>query len=424
MSPGMMFHCLTPEALEALGHRDVPPHELRLVEPPEGVGVRPTSAPPPAGKSAYGNEYADHLNTENFSINWEPRQATAEQAERAGAALEAAWSALVLDQGWTPPVSSDRYLIWVILADDIDGTGFTTEYFTDDYPEGYPVIYMNSTLADYTDFWRSLASHEFHHSLQFALRTWVSGKDSETWYWEASASWASVLVEPETSALDYSVPWYGDQTWVRFDSTRDYHQYGMFVFNAYLDELAAGTMKATWDLASQDQDHTWKEMIGTAAGAPPEELWSAFSGSFGNDLGTRGETWADPPRETLVDGIEGAAHQLGAVYYRAAEDVHVTINVQTGSAGMAGIEDHSATEIDVVAGEVVAVTAFADGTEWTLSVVSAEIEEEDSGDEEEEREREREPEAAAASCACAGVNPDPSLGALIVALAVRRRRRS
>lgn len=420
----MIFQCLTPEALHALAHPELSPQEWRLVEPPEGLGVHPLSAPPPAGKPVYGEAYPNHLNTENFSINWEVGHGTAEQAERAGDALEAAWSTLVVDQGWTPPVSSDRYLLWVLLVDDIDATGFATLYMTDDYPEGYPVVYLNSTLAGYEGYWRTLAAHEFHHTIQYALRTWAGGEDSESWYWEASASWASVLVEPETRDLDYTVPWYGDQASLRFDSTVGSHQYGMFVFNSWLDGLGQGpgTMQATWDLASKEADSTWDDLIATAVGAPPEVLWSAFSGAFGNDLGASGNAWPDPAQEALVDGIEGAAEELGAVYYQATEDVRVTIAVHAGSAGMAGPDIHSAAEIDVLDGDVVAVTAFEDGTSWTLSVADLpkEIEEEEQEETDDEA---PEPKGEAVACACASGGAESSVALLIVALSAGFRRR-
>jgi len=367
--------CLTAAALDALAHPDRPVLESRLRVAPPNLGHLPDNAPPPAGKVVYGGNYANHLETANFTINWEEGQGDAEMAARAGESLEAAWTYFVDEHGWTPPVSSDRFYIWVLLVDDLSGTGLTTEYYTDIFPQGYPVIYLNSTWAYDAPFWSSLSEHEFHHSLQFAVRDWSSSEGgAETWYWEASATWAAELVEPETAALDYVVPWYGDRPEVRFDDTDGSHQYGMFVFNGWLeDTLGEGpeTMHDVWTEASSAQDATWDTILASATGVPAPELFARFTSAFGNDLYARGPTWQDPARVDLEDGLEGGALYLGARYYEATADGVVTVTVEEGSVLLTspGTPRGNATSVSVAAGERLAVVATSDpGAHWTLHV--------------------------------------------------------
>ena len=84
-------HCLTPLALRGGGapHPDLPAAPAALGAPP--IGPRP-----PGVRVHYGVPYADHLDTEHFTINWVPGEATVEQAEAAGAALAVTggWAAL------------------------------------------------------------------------------------------------------------------------------------------------------------------------------------------------------------------------------------------------------------------------------------------------------------------------------------------
>lgn len=367
----MNFVCLTPEALEALRDPQAEVSEHRLREAPSGVGVRPEVAPPPDAKAVYGGTYANHFETANFTINWEDGQATPAEAARAAEALEASWTYFVDEQGWAPPVSSDRYYVWVILVNDLGATGFTTEYYTSEYPQGYPVIYLNSTWAYDEAFWRSLAVHEFHHGLQYAARELGSGSE-ESWYWEASASWASLLVEPDSAALDYTVPWYSDQSTLSYDSATGSHAYGMMVFNAWLDlaGVGAGTMQRIWAEGGAQPGASWRGIIEDATGRSAGDLWASFASDFGNDTYGRTATWADPPITELTAGesVHGSADELGSAYYAADTDVWIDPHWVAGEGsldvrfpGQAG-----AAPWLVPAGTVVAVTT----TEGPLSVWS------------------------------------------------------
>ncbi|MSQ02511.1 MAG: hypothetical protein EXR71_11585 [Myxococcales bacterium] len=372
----MEFTCLTPYALDALMHPEAVVIEERLRTAPPGVGVRPGVAAPPDARSIYGTPYQNHLETEHFTLNWAGGLDYADGAARAGAALEAGWDALVTTAGWTPSVGSDRYYIWVFLVDDLGGTGLTTEYVTEEFPEGYPVIYLDGYWAADAPFWSSLAVHEFHHALQFALRDWAAGNDDESWYWEASANWASVLVEPESAAFDYAVPWYGDQAELGYSSTAGSHQYGLFVLNGWLDTVGGGpgTMQAVWTAGSSRQDDDWKALLVDTSGLEAGPLWSEFAAAFGNDTYSRGEFWPDPEARRLAADVDynDSAAELGTVYYHAVQDVRLEVRADAGdevTVSFPGMEGDAPWLVP--AGTTVAVTTTGGAqASWVLQAHS------------------------------------------------------
>lgn len=436
----MDFVCLTPDALDAVAHPERPVIEERLRRAPPGLGVPALHPGPPAEREIYGTPYARHLETEHFTINWEEGQNFSDAAARAAEALEAAWTYFVDEKGWTPPVSSDRYYLWVLLVDDLGGTGLTTEYFTDEYADGYPVIYLNASWAPDAPFWESLAIHEFHHTLQYALRAYDGSGPVETWYWEASATWASSLVVPDTAALDYIVPWYGDQTSLVYSSDVGSHQYGMYVFNAWLDTEGVGpeSMKATWDLSPGREADTWRTLLEEGTGQEAGALWAGFAGAFGNDTYGRGATWQDPVVVSIAPGDEevGSAAELGTVYYRAGEPVVVAVEVtgtdcdvtlSTGS----GVGQPQA----LAAGATLAVTVTT-GTTCTWTLTAAEVPEDTGGSDtaQDSGGLDREPDGdggqdtgvdldgVACGCASAG-GPGVAWAVLVAGLGAQARRR-
>lgn len=358
--------CATPEVLEAL-RTGLPGRHSGMLSPPPGLSGRPT-ATLTGGKPVYGTPYDDHLNTANFSINWWSEGVTDDVAARAADALETAWASLVIDQGWTPPVSSDGYLLWVLLDPSLGGTtGYTTEYFTPDFREGYPVIYLNPTYGWDEPFWASLAAHEFMHALQFAIREWDgAGGAVESWYWEASATHASELADPNVDGHQYTSAWYASQTALDHWSTSGSHQYGMFVLNAWLDEEEPATMQAVWAAGDGREDSTWDELIAEVAGRPAEEVWAAFSGAFGNQELTESRLYSRAVgRGLLVDGASGTLGDLGTDYWQAAEPVLVSV---VGDAVLGGPGGASGSTLLLEPGEVLGVTGFASGAAYSLAV--------------------------------------------------------
>ncbi len=366
-----MIPCDQPAVLHALHDPAVAVADTRWRAPEPGsrgpahASVRRTAAPPPdAAKGVYGTPYDDRVDSANFTVEWAPGVADPDMAQRASDALEAAWSTFVDDQGWTPPVSSDRYLLWVMLVDDLGGTGYTTLYTTPEYPQGYPVLYLDVAWASQPAFWRSLAVHELHHALQFAARpTW--GDAGEGWFWEATAGWASVAVEPDSDAIDYTASWYAVAPEARFDTADGLHEYGMFTFTTWLEEAHAGSLHAAWHTGDTTPG-AWDARLAEVTGEDATALWARFSEGYARDAYGRTATWEDPAVLLAEDGAEGGAETLGARTYVIPDGtdgaVEVTVDIRTGGAVV------SPGGASARAGERVTVTATEDGSRWTLRV--------------------------------------------------------
>jgi hypothetical protein len=352
--------CGTPDVLAALAGGPAA-HPAMLTAPPLLDG-RPRSGA--EDKQVYGGHYEFWLDTPNFTINWWDSRVDPAAADAAAEALEGAWTALVEEQGWEPPVSSDQYLIWVLLDPDLGYTGWTTEYTTDLYPQGYPVIYLDPAWLSSPEFYGALAAHEFMHSIQYALREYTGGA-SEPWYWEASANWASELADPDRDGYQYASEWYATQADLAFDSTAGSHQYGMFVFNAWLEEHQTGPdgMKAVWELSAEDPAG-WDQLLADSTGVTTADLWGGFTGAYANHGLAESDQYTDVRTEgPLEDGVSGSLPQLGTHYYRVEASVRVSV---TGDAVLGGPSGHG-TSLVVAPGEVIGVTMVTPG-DYTLLV--------------------------------------------------------
>ncbi len=367
--------CSLPEVLDALAGR-APAADLRYVVAPPGVGDR-APAPPPAGKGVYGTSYAHHLETENFTINWADGDASDAVASQVAEGMELGWSYFVEDAAWDAPVSSDRYYVWVILDPSLSGTGYTTEYTTEEYPDGYPVIYINPEYSGYVDFFRLLAVHEFHHAVAFGYRDYWNGGADEAWYWEASAQWAAYLAEPGSTAFDYSAEWYADHTEYDFDSTEDYHHYGIFVLNAFLHEaIGEHAMRGAWEESRDRTGDPWDGILESSTGTAAPDLWAGFAWAFGNELLAGAAGWARPQwGGTVSEGLGGTAAELGTVYYRVLSQVGIDVEATEGEVvWLARPGAGGSYYLDP--GDVFAVTAVGNrGAEWVLRVGEALLDE-------------------------------------------------
>lgn len=420
--------CGTADAIAAMRGEIAAPHPGMLT-PPARVG-RPAAAPPPAaGKSVYGTNYEHHLDTENFTINWWIDDIPEDTATRAGEALETAWTAFIEEQGWRPPVSSDTYYIWVLLDPSLGSmTGYTVEYFTDEYGEGYPIIYLNPDW-DYDDaFWAALAAHEFMHTLQFALREWDYESTTETWYWEASATWSSELADPEVDGHQYCSAWYAEQPGLRYDSTTGSHQYGIFVFNAWLEEhlTGAGGMRAVWELGEDREGSPWDEILAESTGVSAGELWAGFTGAYGNEQLAESSLYTAPTRQgRFEDGASGELPYLGTDYWYVVDAATVAVEGDAILSAASG----TGTELAVGEREILAVTALSDDVAYTLRLVSDTDTGGDTGDDTGEADSAAEDSASdtgepkAAACGCASAQPAGAWAAALLALAARRRIR-
>jgi hypothetical protein len=305
-----------------------PAPDPRVLEPPPQLLERPSQPPPPApDKQLYGGRMDNHVDSANFTVAWTDGDATQAVAEQASAAMEAAWQALVEEQGWQPPVSSDRYMLWVLLEPDLSGTGLTTEYTSADFPQGYPVIFLNPAYANHSDFFDSLSAHEFAHALQYRLRDW-DGTDTDSWYWEASAEWMSEQARPELNVYAWSVYYYSTQPWFRFDSTENEHQYGMSVVNAYIEEALSDEdgLREVWELSEQRTGQPWDAILAEYLGVPATDIWGGFTGAMGNEA-LRESALYEPVLIDgyATDGLEGEVAMLGTDYFELREDATVSV---------------------------------------------------------------------------------------------------
>lgn len=304
------MHCLTPLVLLALQHQVEPADPHMLVAPPELDG-RPRSSF--AGeKVIYGTSYEHHLESANFTVQWSGDDATETYAQGVLDALEEGWSALVDDQGWPGPVSSDRYLLWVILDPTLSGSGFTTTYSTDAYPDGYPVSYVTPYYADadYPGFSRSVAVHEFSHMIQYGVRDWRSSSN-ESWYWEASAEWMADQGVPDLDTYALSTYWYATNTAVAYNSTDTYHQYGMLVLPRYLEDTQGPEVVRTSWLENDGRE--WGDAIAAAAGVEVDAIIPEMAGAYAAGAMTESELFY-PPTYAPSEGEDDASEPLGTLY--------------------------------------------------------------------------------------------------------------
>ncbi len=357
--------CKTPDALRALAGQAEPTHSNMLVPPP-GFGV-PGPQMFVADKVPYGTPYALNRQTENFSINWTQTDMPQPAVDMVEQALELAWTKLIEEQGWPGPVSSDEHLVWVVLDETMEGTGFTTEFFTDDYPQGYPVVYINPTWATSSAFYKGLAAHEFMHAIQYEMREWNGGAEDQSWYWEASANLAPELVESRWDGHHYTSAWYADHAHERFDTYIGGHQYGMYVVNAHLEDiLGPGTMKSIWEAGRDDPEAPWDNLMQQATGLTPEETFGGFSGRYGNGTLPESSFYAFvTPMGTLIEGASSTSSYLGSEFWEVSADTWVTVE---GRAVLGNARGETGAEVQVFSGELLSVTGLAQDTQYQLGL--------------------------------------------------------
>ena len=357
--------CRTPDALRALAGTAEPTHP-HMLEPPPGFGV-PGPQRFAADKVPYGTPYALNRETENFSINWTQADMPKPAIDMVEQALELAWTRLIEEQGWPGPVSSDEHLVWVVLDETMAGTGFTTEFSTDEYPQGYPVVYINSTWASSPAFYKGLAVHEFMHAIQYEMREWNGGAEDQSWYWEASANLAPERGESRWDGHHYTSAWYADNAHERFDTYIEGHQYGMYVVNAHLEDiLGPGTMKTIWEAGRDDPEDLWDQLMREGTGLSPEEIFGGFSGRYANGTLPESSFYAFvTPMGALVEGASSTSSYLGSEFWEVSADTWVKVD---GRAVLGNARGESGAEVQVFAGELLSVTGLAQDTQYQLGL--------------------------------------------------------
>lgn len=357
--------CQTPQALRSLAGLEGPTHP-HMLHPPAGVGAA-TVAALSGDKVPFGTPYPLHSTTENFLINWTQTDLPPPAVTLVEDALELAWTTLIEEQGWPAPVSSEEHLVWVILDETMEGTGFTTEYTTPEYPQGYPVMYINPAWVTSPAFYQGLAVHEFMHAVQYEMREWSGDAEEQTWYWEASANLAPELVNSAWDGHHYTSAWYADHAHERYDSTIGFKQYGLYVLNAHLEDiLGPGTLRAIWEAGREDPDALWDHLMREGTGLPPGEIFAGFSGRYANGQLPESRFYAFvTPMGALVDGSSSTSTYLGNEFWEVQQDTWVRVE---GRAILGNAAGESGEELEVFAGETLSVTGLAQGAQYTLSL--------------------------------------------------------
>ena len=365
--------CSTPDAIAALSGAALPSDPRMLAAPPDlRIGVHSGAPPPPDAKPIYGTPYEGHAVSDNFLVTWAEGTMDEEHVSRTLEDLEDGWHALVEEQGWPMPVSSDTWKLWVVLDPSLAGTGFTTTYSTPEYPDGYPVIYLNPSYAPDVRFWRSLTQHELAHALQYRLRSYTPDP-GEPWYWEASAQWQAELADPDNDGHLYTAAWYAERPGDRFDSMIDSHQYGMFVLNAFLEEQITGPdgLRQVWLLAAERPGTPWDEILAESTDSTPAELWAGFSSAYGNRQLVESPGYAIAFEQgTLGEGVGGAVAYLGSDYWSVPVSGDVSLLTDAPEAAILGAPGETGACVSVSAGDVLTVSGLTDSgaVSYTLTL--------------------------------------------------------
>ncbi|MFT5587199.1 MAG: hypothetical protein ACI9VR_004807 [Cognaticolwellia sp.] len=403
--------CKTPDALRALTGQAEPTHPHMLEAPPGLGGPGPQMFA--ADKVPFGTPYVLNRETENFLINWTQADMPEPAVELVAEALELAWTRLIEEQGWPEPVSSQGYLLWVVLDENMEGTGFTTEYIAPEYPQGYPVMYINPTWVTSPAFYKGLAAHEFMHAIQYEMRAYEYDVEAQSWYWEASANMAPELVESSWDGHHYTSAWYADNAHERYDTDIGYHQYGLYVLNAHLEDiLGPGTLKSIWEAGRQDPDALWDKLMREGTGLSPEEIFGGFSGRYANGTLPESSFYAFvTPMGLLIEGASSTSSYLGSEFWEVSADTWVKVE---GRAVLGNARGESGAEVQVFAGELLSVTGLAQDTQYQLALAD-----------EPTPEPEPAPPQAPGGCGCGQVPSSSSfwlMPLLAGALLTRRRK--
>ena len=354
--------CLLP--LLFLGQPELlPPHAQ---DPPEQLGS-PSHDFLAGEKTLYGTPFPNQVYSENFAVGWKDGVATPAEADAALSALETTWKALIQERNWQAPVSSEDHFIWVILTRDLSGTGFTTTYRDNNYPQGYPVIYLNPQYSEDKDFWASLSAHEMAHAIQYSYRDYAADSE-EPWYWEASAEWQSELALPQNNSYGYQSIHYSEQPHLRYSSMENSHQYGMFVLNAYLEEHldGQGSVRRIWELSQEKPDAQWGDLIPEAMNSKIGAIVAGMANKMSQLEFEDGQHYFAPQRITeLVDGHSGKLAYLGTHYLDSEKGARVIAQGEVLLSTNAGIGN----EVFLGPGETLAVIGLhPSSTAYSLAV--------------------------------------------------------
>lgn len=207
-----------------------------------------------------------------------------EDVEELLAEFEVAWQFEVETLGHPAPYGTDAFRFNVYVGDT--GGNTPTSYGAGGYysvdPEGWPMIVVAEASMGDPSFRAHTAAHEFYHALQGVTSRYAYDGEG-AWYWEATAEWAALQVDPTNAAngpflfgylllpaLPVNAFDYPDS----FD-LEEYHQYGAFLFPYDLTEAVGVELVVdTWLDRGDDPDplEVMRARL-AAAGHDLDELW-------------------------------------------------------------------------------------------------------------------------------------------------------
>ncbi len=215
---------------------------------PTRQGLRDAPAGDKQVRDAYGE--FNTLETTNFAVKWGLGGTFSEADVLAAAqALEAAWAHQVEAEGYPHPIGADTWKFNVYVGDSGGGTpsamGNAGYYWYDD--DGHPMIVLAAGILRDRTYAAGTAAHELFHAVQDAAGVFDWGRNSR-WYPEATAMWIESQVFPGAGAYATFL-WYfaarPELSLTYFDYPdegiiEEYHHYGAFLFLTHLEQHHGG----------------------------------------------------------------------------------------------------------------------------------------------------------------------------------------
>lgn len=251
--------------------------------------------------ATYGADLAYHVDSAHFTVQWDDPAIDPDRAAAISATLEEAWVRLVDTDGWAEPQSSNDWRLWVILTTDLAGSGYTTLCTSADYPDGYPVTWLNPSYnADEPDYGLSVAVHEFAHALEYRVRRY-DARAEELWFWEATAEWLAGRGAPANDAYAASSRWYAEWPEADAQSVANQHDYGMFLLVAWFAEQSRGdeSIRLLWTETSDALD--WTYLIEAGTGWPFGDAIRDMAGAVAAHGLADADLYAEPERLDTLD---------------------------------------------------------------------------------------------------------------------------
>jgi len=218
-----------------------------------------------------------------------------------------------------------------------------------------------------------LCSHEFAHSIQFAMREQYGSDDPENWYWEASAEWMTELTNPDNNSYTEQTWYYASQTSLTYSTMEGYHQYGMAPFNAFLEEQLTGpdTLRQIWEAADELYVDGWNDVITNVTETATKDLYAGFSGAYGAVTLVDGLLYYPPDHlGSPVDGSSGHVEYLGTDYWLLPTESNITVSGQV----ILSSDDETGHGVTVPEGGLLAVTGTdPNGSSYTLHMSESDV---------------------------------------------------